>query len=312
MRDLTSIDQIKRKLMETAIYGSESKGKLLKGLRAFVKEGPVATSKQWQTVNVINDLTISLMAPKLFQNKLIVIDDIERRHKKLGIDEILGFIDDYSQQHGARFILILNDDRLITRRRQRMLWETLREKLIDQEIQLSTSAKEAFEIASAIPFAKYSEPLERACIACSLTNIRIVKKIIKITNDVLGDRPLDDATLARVVPSIVLFSAIHYRGLDDGPDMQFALNVAQARMESTLNVDKAKPDEDQAKKNRWLSFIQGLGIYGCDDLEQHLVEYLESGLLDKSKIARTLDRYESETEQMRAKSALLDFEMKFY
>ena len=190
--------------------------------------------------------------------------------------------------------------------------DQVKRKLIDQEIQLSTSATEAFEIASTIQSSKYSEPLERACIACSLTNIRIVKKIIKITNDVLESRTLDDATLARVVPSIVLFSAIHYRGLDDGPDMQFALNVARARVESTFNTDKAAQNEDQAKKSRWLSFIQGLGIYGCDEFEQHLVEYLESGLLDKTRIASILDRYESETERMRAKSAVLDFEMKFY
>jgi len=61
---LSSIDQVKRKLMETAIYGSESKSKLVKGLRAFVKEGAFAASKQYQSVNVINDLTISLMAPQ--------------------------------------------------------------------------------------------------------------------------------------------------------------------------------------------------------------------------------------------------------
>jgi hypothetical protein len=193
-----------------------------------------------------------------------------------------------------------------------VLWDTLREKLIDQEIQLSTSATEAFEIASTTQSCKYSEPLARACIACSLTNIRIVKQIIKITNDVLESWILDHATLTRIVTSIVRFSAIHYRGLDDGPDMQFALNVAQARVESASNADKAKPDEEQAKKNRWLSLMQELAIYGCDEFEQHLVEYLESGLLDKSKIARTLNRYESETEQMRAKSAVLAFEKKFH
>ena len=60
------------------------------------------------------------------------------------------------------------------------------------------------------------------------------------------------------------------------------------------------------------SFIQGLGIYGCDDFEQHLVEYLESGLLDKTRIASILDRYESETEQMRAKAAVKAFTKKFY
>lgn len=267
---LSSIDQVKRKLIETAITGSESHGDLMDGLTSFFKAGVTAASQYYPALSAINDLNLSLMAPKLFENKLIVIDDIERKQEKLGIDEILGFIDDYSQQHGARFILILNDDRLMTHRRQKVLWETLREKLIDQEIQLSTSPKEAFQIASGITQPNHAEPLERACTACSLTNIRIIKKIIKITNEVLGDRPLDDATLARVIPSIVLFSAIHYRGLEDGPDMHFALNVGRARVEATLNADKAEPDEDQAKKSRWLSLMQALGIYGCDDFEQHL------------------------------------------
>lgn len=138
--ELSSINQVKRKLMDTATYGSKSKGRLVKGLSAFVKEGAVSTSKQLETVDVINDLTIILMAPRLFQSKLIVINDIERRIKKLGIDEILGLIDDYPQQHGARFILILNNDRMITHRQHKMLWDTLREKLIDQESQLSISA----------------------------------------------------------------------------------------------------------------------------------------------------------------------------
>ena len=206
---LSSTDQVKRKLIETAITGSESHGGLIDGLTSFFKAGVNAACQYYPALSAINDLNLSLIAPTLFQNKLIVIDDIERRHKKLGIDEILGFIDDYSQQHGARFILILNDDRLITHRRQKVLWDTFREKLIDQEIQLSTSATEAFDIASTIQSSKYSEPLERACIACSLTNIRIVKKIIKITNDVLESRTLDDATLARRK-----FPHQHHQGLD--------------------------------------------------------------------------------------------------
>lgn len=309
---LSSIDQVKRKLIETAITGSESHGDLMDGLTSFFKAGVNAASQYYPALSAINDLNLSLMAPKLFENKLIVIDDIERRHKKLGIDEILGFIDDYSQRHCTRFILLLNHDRLIAHRRQKVLWETLREKLIDQEIQLSTSAKEAFDIASTIWSSKYSEPLERACIACSLTNIRIIKKILKITNDVLGYRTLDEATLARVIPSIVLFSAIHYRGLEDGPDMQFALNVAQAHLSSAVKADTAEPDENQAKKSRWLSFMHGLGIYGCDEFEQHMVEYLDSGLLDKTQIACILDRYESETEHMVAKAAVRALVKKFY
>lgn len=54
--------------------------------------------------------------------------------------------------------------------------------------------------------------------------------------------------------------------------MQFALNVAQARVESILSADNGAQDEDQAQKSRWLLFTQALGIYSCDDFVEHLVE----------------------------------------
>ena len=183
--------------------------------------------------------------------KVIVIDDIERKHEKLGIDEVLGFIDEYSKQYGSRFVLVLNDDQLSSKDGQEKLWATFREKVIDNEIRLSTSSDEAFSIAIGLAPSVYAAEIKRASVTCGLTNIRIVVKVIRAANQILGGQDLLESIQARVIPSIVLFSAIHYRGLTDGPDFKFALNAGNPDWAGFVRDKNKEPTPEEKREDRW-------------------------------------------------------------
>lgn len=109
---LSSLDQIKRKLIEVAIPYADSQNAVLKAFNKAFKSGFTAISKHYKALAAINDLNVLLMAPVLLRDKVIVIDDIERKQDKLSIDEVLGFIDEYSKQYESRFVLVLNEDKL--------------------------------------------------------------------------------------------------------------------------------------------------------------------------------------------------------
>ena len=111
----------------------------------------------------------------MLREKVIVIDDIERKREKLGNDEVLSFIGKYTQRHRTRFVLVLNSDQLA----KREVWDTLREKVIDQELKLLTTPEEAFSIAVGLFPSRHAEAIKRASVACTLTNIRIIGKVIK-------------------------------------------------------------------------------------------------------------------------------------
>jgi hypothetical protein len=304
---LSSVDQVKRKLIESAIPGVESHGGVFDGIKSIFNAGVTAASQHYKAMAALKDLNVLLMAPVVLRDKLIVIDDIERKHAKLGIDEVLGFIDDYSKQFRVRFVLVLNDDQLSTDGDQAKLWATFREKVIDEEVRLSTSPEEAFSIAINLTSSKYAEALGRAIAVCGLTNIRIVGKVVKTTNQILNGRDLDQAIQARVVPSIVLFSAIHYRGISDGPDFQFALNVANPDWTHFDRDKNAEPTEQEMREDRWRLLMQELGIHGCDEFEKVLVEFLESGLFDADRVQAIIDRYVAETQALQARQAARDF-----
>jgi hypothetical protein len=309
---LSTVDQIKRKLIESAIPGLESHGGILDGIKNLFGTGVKALSAHYKALAAINDLNLLLMAPAVLQNRVIVIDDIERKHERLGIDEVLGFIDEYSKQHGARFILVLNDDQFSSDGDQERLWATFREKVIDQEIKLSITAEEAFSIAIRLTPSKYEDALKRASISCELTNIRIIVKIIRLANRILGGRVLEAAIEARVVPSIVLFSAIYFRGLNDGPNMIFALNAGNPEW---LGLERDGTDElteEEKREDRWRSLMEELGIHSCDEFEKILVEFLEAGLFDAEKITKVIDGYVAEKQIFEAKETASAFLKRVY
>lgn len=305
---LSSIDHVKRKLMEGALPEAAVGGGKLEVVKNLFKSGVHAATTHYKALAAINDLNLLLMAPLALREKMIVIDDIERKHAKLGIDEVLGFIDEYSKEFKARFILVLNDDQLTTEGEQRALWTTFREKVIDQEIRLSTTPDEAFSIAiRLVPSPKYEAALKRAVIACGLTNIRIIGKVIRAANQILASRDLSDPIQARVVPSIVLFAAIHYRGLEDGPDFLFALNIGNPDWSTLLRDKKDEPTEEEKREDRWRMLMNQLGINSCDDFEKVLVEFLESGLFESEKVQAIIESYVGEAQTIEARQKVRTF-----
>ncbi|WP_343718981.1 P-loop NTPase fold protein [Achromobacter dolens] len=303
---ISSIDQVKRKLIEAVAPSSTEHPQLWESTKRAVSSGLKALESFHKGFSAINELGVLLIAPALLREKVIVIDDIERKHEKLGADEILGFIDEYTQRHDTRFILILNSDQLDTRK----TWDTLREKVIDQELKLLISPDEAFSIASQLTPTPYADSILSAIATCKLTNIRIIRKIISATNRILANRSLTAPLQRRTVPSVVLLAAIHYKGIEDGPDFHFVLNVASAKRHDPNS--KKELTEEEKSRARWRLLVHSLGIYGCDEFEELVVEFLESGLLASEALQAIIDRYIAEQENFEARDSAHQFVRKAY
>ncbi len=306
---LASMDQFKVKLVQSAIPIAGGYPRVFEGIKSTVKAVQKAlegVNKGFAGLGALGELAV-LLTPNILKNKLIVLDDIERKHEKLSVDELLGFIDECTKQHGARIVLILNTDQLI----DRPLWETFREKVIDVELKLETSAAEAFDIAIRLVPSIYENSIKQAVIECSLNNIRIVCKVIKAVNRILGGYSgLTQPLLARVIPSTVLLSAIHYHGIENGPPLEYVLENRSIMQDWAAFSDKNKPKEEteeSKKEGRWKSMLSKLGIQHCDEYELLVVDYLESGLFEKTAIAEIINRYIQEEDLLIASNLASKF-----
>lgn len=302
---LSSLSELRLKVAQGVLPKLEAGGQLAES----IKNGYAGLKKVLKSIHsgfsALDELAL-IAAPMMLKGRCIVIDDIERKHDKLSIDEILGFIDDCVQSLECRILLILNSDQLGDKK----LWELFREKVIDQELRLDTSPSEAFGIAAALTPTEWASHIKPAVEACQLTNIRIIRKIIRVVNRLLANRDhLSDGVLRRVIPSATLLSAIHYKGLADGPNFDFVLEHEHSFASLRDNVTKrgeAHTPEMKARE-RWRLLIEKLGIRGTDSFERLVVDYLNSGLLDLTEVGKTIDRYVAEGQALDARQRRFEF-----
>lgn len=301
---LATMDQVKLKVVQSAVPVAAENPNLFEGVKKTIGATVKALEglhKSFSALGALGELAM-LLTPTILKNKVIVLDDIERKQAKLAVEEILGFIDEFTQRHGARFLLILNTDRL----EDKPLWETLREKVIDIELKLETSTEEAFDIAIRLTPSIYAKNIKVAVLECGLTNIRIIQKVIRSVNRILGDRGhLSDALLARVIPSTVLLSAIYYRGIDDGPTMEFVLSAGSPQSwERYFKQQEKKTEETEESKReaRCKRLLNRMGILNCDEYELLIVDFLESGLFETDAVSKIIDRYANEEQSMIAQA----------
>ena len=169
-------------------------------------------------------------------------------------------------------------------------------KVVDQEIRLDTSPADAFQIAIGLTSSAYSEHIKKTIETCRVTNIRIIGKVIRAVNRILGNRQnMSDAVIGRVIPSTVLLAAIHYKGIEDGPDFDFVLSVRGRDLEGL--------DDDDKRRAKWKLLLNELRIHNCDDFEMLVVEYLQSGLFEVGAVTKIIDRYIAEAEVMRVQQS---------
>lgn len=294
---LSTLDQVKMKLIQSAVPGIESNPGLWDGTKKALRTTVRALEGFHKAFGALNDIGL-IFAPAVLRGRLIVLDDIERKHEKLSIDEVLGFIDELTKQHQSRFIVILNSDQL----HRRDVWETLREKVIDQELKLETTAAEAFKIAEMALACPHRELVEQGVADCEITNIRVIQKIIRTVSRILKPyAELPSAVLVRVIPSIVLLAAIHYRGIDNGPTLDYVLTRADPQVEPPAANSKGEPESASATAT-WKLLLSKVGIGEADDFELSVIDFLQSGLLDSTRVSKVIDRYLDETEVMEARS----------
>lgn len=99
---LKDINQLKLKVVQSALPVGGDSNSLTEALMTTWKTGVDALKKVHAGFSALDELAL-VAVPVALRNRFVVIDDIERKHASLSVDEVLGFVDEYSQNFGARF-----------------------------------------------------------------------------------------------------------------------------------------------------------------------------------------------------------------
>lgn len=227
-----------------------------------------------------------LWLPNLVAGRLIVIDDVERKHKSLDIDELLGLIDEYSENHRARFLILLNSDKLID---TEDMWATLHEKVIDVEVVLEPSPSESFDVAVHGKACPHLPEFRKAVATLKVNNIRVIERVLRTIRRIAKTSGTDEVPASRWIPSTVLLTTTHYRAVENAPSFEYVMSFNSFSHFLINENEQLNPNELE-----WAALLEKLGIKAADEYEKTLQEYLQSGLLDTNRLNKLFEHYKME------------------
>jgi hypothetical protein len=276
-----SVNDLKLRIIQNAYLNDES------NLKKVIKAGSTLGAKWFESFVGPNFIDVTaLWLPKLVSERLIVIDDIERKHKDLDIDEFLGLLDEYSKMSGCRFLILANIKQLNDAEE---MWKVMHEKVIDAEVVLEPSSFDSFDVASQGNESSYLAEAREAVGKIGVTNIRVIKCILKTIDqvaEIIGGKKI---SLHPWVPSTALMVTSHFRGIEDAPTLEYIKSCNTYT--SLLREEKENQDPKEVK---WDSLLRSLGISSADEYEEIIQEYLTSGFLDNQRLIELFGKYEKE------------------
>lgn len=221
---LESIEQIKTALFQNSLgkaEGAVNTAQKYSGLAIDVfekitaKVAPAAGGAA-TVLGTLGGLVQSTLIDKVLHSRLIVLDDIERRGNSFQIDALLGFID-LLKRNRCKVLLILNEEPLA--KAHASDWRTLKEKCLDREVTLLTSAEEAANIGLSTDL-QYRATVIKTLIQLSVTNIRVIQRVDRVVKTVFEGVKDPHGTIEQsLLPAAVLMTALNFNAVPNGPDI---------------------------------------------------------------------------------------------
>ncbi|WP_439890714.1 P-loop NTPase fold protein [Ralstonia sp. 25C] len=293
---LKDINQLKLKVVQSALPVGGESSSLTEGLMKTWKASVNALKKVHEGFSALDELAL-VAVPVALRNRFVVIDDIERKHASLSVDEVLGFVNEYSQNFGTRFLLILNSDQF-SAPADSALWAAFREKVVEEELRFTPTPGEAFDIAVPNLNSPYRATARTAVDACGITNIRVIRQAYRLVVRLLGTTgDMSLAIQARTVPSIVLISALANKAIKDGPTLEYVAGYNRGpsdlvRRYRRQEGDASKEKAEDSTPAAWKILLSKLGINSSDEFEELVVAFVRDGRHDAKAIEAIVQGYQ--------------------
>ncbi|MET4217838.1 hypothetical protein ABIB00_003050 [Bradyrhizobium sp. LB14.3] len=287
---IASLEAMKTAIFENLEFllpeGSTSLERFLSGGNAAFKGGKkLAGALSALPVPYLGG-ALSKAQPLLFsaiRNQIVCVDDLERRGS-ISVKDVFGLISYLREQRACKAVFLLNRAQLDDAGQKQ--FDDYFEKVIDTQLVLAPTSEEALGIAIT-DSDDLSSLIREHCERLNISNIRVIKKIERLI------RMLDEQILSQCSPDIVR-QIVHsmvmfgWRKLDAGAAPPPSSYLMRGQFERyTMGRGEFQDEEhasDDPERERWDVVLDGYGWGMMDDLDNALLNFVETSLLEADEI----------------------------
>lgn len=212
------------------------------------------------------------------RNRVVCIDDFERRGSGLSINDVLGLASMLKEHRGCKVAFLMNDQAMDEDGQEEFRLHL--EKVVDTFFRFVPAPAEAAEIAFPSPSPTMAKVAER-CTALGLTNIRILQRIGRFVEQLSPAlEQLDASVLEQALATVVLFCWVVYDPAH-APSIEYLSKRDTLAYQDREERDKLTPDE-----LRWEETLQAYGFGHIDEFDRTLLDGIRNGIFDAAQIGR--------------------------
>jgi hypothetical protein len=209
------------------------------------------------------------------REKIVCIDDLERKGKSLSMKDVLGLVAHLRDQKKCKVVLILNDDALADDSDDKKAFTLYNEKVIDESLVFAPDASDCVRIA--IGGGTPAQDLLRAAVVLlDISTIRVIKKIERLVMRVVPIlKDLHPNVLHQAVQSLTLLGWSAF-SKDGAPDLEFL------RSKGTKDMFGLGERQDLTGPEKgWNALLDSFGFNTMDEFDFALLDGIERGFFDE-------------------------------
>lgn len=293
---VNSLEELNNSILASRVDANPNKAQqTLDALTANLKTLAV----KLEQVPVLREYTggmISSFLHLMLDNTLVCFDDLERRGDGLSIKDVFGLASLLKEQRGSKVVLILNDEGLGDAQKEFKLHG---EKVFDREVRFSVTNEEAFGYVFPPSFPRRTV-VENCCVTLHIGNIRTLQRVKRFINDITPHlRGAEEGVADDVLRSLILFVWSRYEEASGAPSVNFILNY------SSVNKYLAERDkrEISPEEKKWNEVMSSYNPFRSTSFDKTLVDFVETGYIDKTKLLAELEKENRLTQSMQGKES---------
>lgn len=207
------------------------------------------------------------------KERLVCIDDLERRGSELEVEDVLGLISFLCEERGCAVVLILNETTL--EEAEADTWNRHREKVFHGEVTYKPAAEECIKlIFDAEGDDAWQDAARPVLQQLQVGNMRIIGRV-KAGLEVLSSQFSSASTHLRkqLAASLAFLIYCHNASGEGAPSMEYALR--NARFRSSLS----ESDDRSPEQKKWDAILDEIRFYP-DDVDLALADMVRHGYPD--------------------------------
>lgn len=280
---LNSLEDVKRELTyQTVNRDRIGKEFDIKDVNSILSGLPQVGNIGTRLINaVVGEGYASLGAGLLYltvRNRLICIDDLERKGEDLRSVDVLGLISQLKEYRKCKVVLLLNDEQL----EDRTAFDSFLEKVVDINLRFSPSPSESAGIAldRLDGDKKLKELVKIQAIKLGIDSVRVIRKIFRTATEVADLlTKYQPSVLDAVVKSIVLFGWAYHQP-EMAPPLDYIRSIGPY---SSITED---PDPRLAAlKKQWGPILKSYGYVFTDEFDEVLIQGVIDGYFNAEVVA---------------------------